>query len=166
MSAEYVDTTVVAAFIALLTWAAVSDFRTYTIPNNVTLSIAILYPAHVLASPAAVDWIGGAAVAAVLLAVGIAFYGFHLVGGGDVKLLSAAALWAGPAQIVPFLLLVTIAGAFLALSAASYLRLIRPWPDGAVAPDEQTAVKLRRSVPYGVAIAVGGLWVAGRALAG
>lgn len=166
MTAGLVDYIVVALFIGLLAWAAVSDFRTYTIPNNVTLSIAALYPAHVVASPTAVDWVGGVAVAAVILTVGIVLFALRVAGGGDVKLLSATALWAGPAQIVAFLLLVSIAGAVLAMVTASHLRYLRPWPSGALAPDEETALKLRRSVPYGVAIASGGLWVASRMVLG
>jgi prepilin peptidase CpaA len=94
----------------------------------------------VAASPAAVDWVGGAAVAAVILTVGIVLFALRVAGGGDVKLLAATALWAGPAQIVPFLLLVS--------------------------PDQEAAVKLRQSVPYGIAIAAGGLWVASRMLLG
>jgi prepilin peptidase CpaA len=166
MTTGLVDHIVVAGLIGLLTWAAASDFRSYTIPNNVALSIAVLYPAHVAASPAAVDWVGGAAVAAVILTVGIVLFALRVAGGGDVKLLAATALWAGPAQIVPFLLLVSVTGAVLAMAAASHLHFIRPWPSGALAPDQEAAVKLRQSVPYGIAIAAGGLWVASRMLLG
>ena len=44
----------------------------------------------------------------------------RLVGGGDAKLLAAAALWVGYEQLIPFLVYVTIFGGVLALVLLAY----------------------------------------------
>jgi len=160
MASAFVDHVAILMFAGLLSWAAVSDFRTYLIPNSVSISVAILYPAHVLASPVPVDWLGALVVGFAALIVGFAMFALRYAGGGDVKLLAATALWAGPQNILPFLLLTTLAGGMIALLTGTHFRFMRPWPDSALAPDEAAALKLRSSVPYGMAIAAGGLWLA------
>lgn len=166
MASAFVDQLAIVTFAALLGWAAVKDFRSYLIPNSISLAILAIYPVHVLASTGPVDWTGALAVAALVLAVGFVLFAFRIAGGGDVKLLTAASLWAGPAQLLPFLFVTAIAGGLLALGTYGYLRYLRPLPAPAVAPDEATALKLRATVPYGIAIAAGGLWLSVRMLAG
>ena len=160
MASAFIDQFTIMLFVGLLAWAAFNDFRTYLIPNSVSLSVALLYPAHVLASPVPIDWVGALIVAFAMLAVGIIMFALKYAGGGDIKLLAAAALWAGPTQALGFILLTTLAGGGLALLTESYLQYLRPWPTGALAADESAAIKLHGSVPYGIAIAVGGLWLA------
>jgi prepilin peptidase CpaA len=160
MASAFINHVIIMMFVGLLAWAAVSDFRTYLIPNSVSISVAVLYPAHVLASPVPVDWPAGLIVGAVMLAVGFVLFALRYAGGGDAKLLAAVSLWAGPQNILPFLLLTTLVGGGIALVTGNYLRFMRPWPDSALAPDEAAALKLQTSVPYGIAIAAGGLWLA------
>jgi prepilin peptidase CpaA len=162
MASALVDQIAIVLFIGLLVWAALNDFKTYLIPNSVSFSVALLYPAHVLASAAAVDWLGAMIVAGAVLAIGFVMFAMRWAGGGDVKLLAAVSLWAGPNQILAFILLTTLAGGLLAALTGSHLRYLRPWPSGALAPDEAQAIKLRTSVPYGIAIALGGMWLAGK----
>lgn len=159
MASALVDHVVILMFVGLLVWAAVCDFRTYLIPNSVSISVAALFPAHVLASPMPVDWLSALVVAAAVLATGIVLFAFRVAGGGDVKLLAATALWAGSSQIVAFLLVTSLVGGVLAGFIGGY-RYFRPWPSGAIARDDTMAVKLHASVPYGIAIASGGLWLA------
>ena len=159
MASAFVDQIAIVTFVGLLGWAAFSDFKTYLIPNSVSLAVIGLYPAHVIASPIAVDWIGAVLVAACVLAAGFVLFAMRLAGGGDIKLLVAVSLWAGPAQIFPFLIFTTLAGGLLSLVTLTHLRHIRPWPSDALAPDEAAALKLRMSVPYGIAIALGGIWL-------
>lgn len=162
MASAFINHVTVAMFVGLLAWAAISDFRTYLIPNSISLSIAILYPAHVIASSAAVDWPQAGLAAFAVLAAGFALFAMRVAGGGDVKLVAAVALWAGPTFTLPFLVVTTIAGGVLALVTGTHLRFLRPLPALALAPDEASALKLRTSVPYGIAIALGGLWIATR----
>ncbi|MGB8273904.1 MAG: prepilin peptidase [Alphaproteobacteria bacterium] len=157
MPAAFINHVSIASLIGLLVWAAVSDYRTYAIPNRVSLAIAGLYPAHVLAAPFAVEWQGALVMGAVIVAAGFLLFRFGIVGGGDVKLLAATSLWAGPANVLSFLLGTAVFGLILTLLTLSHLRYMRPWPAGAMAADEAAALKLRQSVPYGIAIALGGI---------
>jgi prepilin peptidase CpaA len=66
-----------------------------------------------------------------------------MMGGGDVKLAAALALWFSPASTLKFLLLMSLAGGVLTLGVIALHRLKRR--EG------------KPEIPYGVAIAFGGL---------
>jgi len=129
---------------AVLIVAAVIDVRTFTISNRLNLSVAMGAPLYWLsiASP----WSG---VAVQLAAGGIVFVllagAFHagMMGGGDVKLASALALWFSPGGTVRFLVLMSLAGGVLTLALVAWHRAKRR--EG------------RPEIPYGVAIAFGAL---------
>ncbi|WP_366554397.1 A24 family peptidase [Aquibaculum sediminis] len=78
--------------------------------------------------------------------LGLLAFRYGILGGADVKLLSAAALWLQPAQLLVFLQVTALAGGVLALV---YLLLAR------LRGESAGSVKL----PYAVAIAAGGLAV-------
>src|SRR3954447_2666884 len=96
-----------AGLAALLIVAAVVDVRTFTISNRLNLTVALLAPVYWL-SVAMSPWPG----VAVQLAAGVtvfailagAFYA-GMMGGGDVKLAAALALWFPPLVTVKFLVL-------------------------------------------------------------
>ncbi len=129
----------------LLLVAAVVDVRTFTISNSLNLSIALLAPIYWL-SIAMPIWPG----AAIQLAVGAgvftllaaAFYA-GMMGGGDVKLAAALALWFSPASAVKFLVVMSLAGGVLTLLVVALHRM--------------RGKSGRPEIPYGVAIAFGGL---------
>ena len=85
----------IAGFVALLSLAALIDFRERRIPNWLTGGVAALYPAYVLLSPTPVGWPGGLALAAAVFLFGLVLFARQLIGGGDVKLIAATTLWAG-----------------------------------------------------------------------
>jgi prepilin peptidase CpaA len=93
----------------------------------------------------------GCAVA--VFAVGAAAFAAGALGGGDVKLLSAVSLFAGPAGLVDFLAVTAIAGGLLGVAILAGAPIGQP----AVGP---LRARLRGGLPYGPAIAAGGLWVA------
>jgi len=130
---------------ALLVVAAVIDVRTFTISNRLNLTVALLAPLYWLSRgiplwpDVAIHLAAGAAVFAVLAA---AFYA-GMMGGGDVKLAAALVLWFPPASIIPFLVLMSLAGGVLTLVVLGWHRAKRR--EG------------RPEIPYGVAIALGGL---------
>lgn len=129
----------------LLVVAAVIDVRTFTISNKLTLAVALLAPVYWLAVPVTL-WpevpiqIAGAVIVFLLLAA--AFYA-GMMGGGDVKLAAALALWFPPALTIKFLVLMSVAGGVLTLALLAWHRAKRR--EG------------RPEIPYGVAIAFGGL---------
>ena len=130
---------------ALLVVAAVIDVRTFTISNRLTLAVALLAPLYWLSIGLA-PWPGVAiqiAVAAVVfLLMAGAFYA-GMMGGGDVKLAAALALWFPPAATSKFIVLMSLAGGVLTLGLVVWHRAKRR--EG------------RPEIPYGVAIAVGAL---------
>ena len=84
-----------------------------------------------------------AAAATVFVLLAGAFYA-GMMGGGDVKLAAALALWFSPASTIKFLVLMSLAGGVLTLG--------RCWSGTALRRREG-----RPEIPYGVAIAFGGL---------
>ena len=160
-----VDNIVITVFLGLLALAAYFDVREYRIPNRVNLFIAALYPVHVLASAQPVDWVGGLVVAAAALAVLLALYAFRGVGGGDVKLITVTALWAGPAAAAEFLLITTLAGGLMALVMISSARFgLALGLEGIIGQRGVKNMLSREGLPYGVAIAMGGCFVGGMLL--
>jgi prepilin peptidase CpaA len=70
------------------------------------------------------------------------------MGGGDVKLIGAIALWLPWQAVVMLLVLMSLAGGVLTLAMVARHKLARA--DG------------KLEIPYGVAIAAGGLWLIGQ----
>ena len=137
--------TLLAILALLLVVAAAIDVRTYRISNRLNLTVALLAPLYwwsvgiPLWPDVAIQLALGAGVF-VLLA--LAFYA-GMMGGGDVKLAAAVALWLSPAAAVKFLVFMSIAGGVLTLVILGIHRA--------------RSKEGRPEIPYGVAIAVGGL---------
>jgi prepilin peptidase CpaA len=148
------------AFTALLVAAARSDLKNYRIPNGYSVALLSLYPLFAFTAPHSVAPIASLGVMVAVLAVGFAAFAFGWIGGGDAKLLSTASLFAGPALIGEFLLVMALAGGAMALlTRCRFLRLRFAGPmDDAGSHVAPTTDKL----PYGVAIAVGGVFAAVR----
>jgi prepilin peptidase CpaA len=132
---------------AMLVWIAIVDIRTHTISNRINLAIALLAPvfwwsAGVPLWPDAAIRIGVAALVVLLFAV--AFY-INAMGGGDVKLAGALALWFTPHDTLRLIVIMSLAGGLLTLVVVG----IHRWRKQEGRPE----------VPYGVAIATGGMWL-------
>jgi prepilin peptidase CpaA len=145
-----------AGFAGLMLIAAVEDLRRLVIPNAVVLALGVLWPLQLAAAPTIS--LTGSAVAALCAAsvfgAGALLFSRGLMGGGDVKLLTAATLWAGPG-LTPALLIVTaILGGLLTLALLFPLAL-----RAVFAPAAAAGAAKRVPVPYGVAIAAAALVV-------
>jgi prepilin peptidase CpaA len=89
------------AFVSLLLAAGWQDLRTMRIANGVSLSVAATFAVWAAAGLSlgtiSLEGVGMAVVCAVgVFALGTAAFAAGALGGGDVKLLSAASLFAGP----------------------------------------------------------------------
>lgn len=84
---------IVTAFFALITWAAASDLLSYRIPNAVSAALVLLF--LVTATVFGLPWLPHLLAGIIALGLGLAVYRFGAVGGGDIKLVAALALWAG-----------------------------------------------------------------------
>ena len=140
-------------FASLMIVAAWSDAIDFTIPNRLVIGLLVLYPAYVMTALHAVDWPMALAVAGGILLIGLVLYGTGKMGAGDVKLIAATALWAGTEHTLAFIILTALAGGVVSL--ALLVRINYGWVIGR--PPAENATK---QVPYGVAIAAGGLFVA------
>ena len=134
--------------IALLI-AAFTDFRTRQIGNWLTGAIALAAPLFWWASGLAL-WPGialqvGVALAAFAVLAGL--FAMRAMGGGDVKLLTALALWIEPEWFLRLLLMMALLGGALTLVFGAW-HVARRRKD-------------RLAIPYGVAISSAGLWVLG-----
>ncbi len=162
MWTELVQHALVVALIGLLCWAAVSDALTFTIPNRIPAAMLVLYPAWVAAAWPAVDPLSGLAVGAGIFALGFAAFARGWLGGGDVKLLIALGVWAGTARIVETMIVIVMAGGLLALAMLAVLTFRRLPFTMRGKSIQATASLTRQRIPYGVAIALGGLHLAHR----
>jgi len=149
----------VLCFCALVLSAAFSDAATFTIPNWIPLALLAIFPVAALAVSLPLPTLGlHVAVGVAALVVGMVMFALRWVGGGDAKLIAAAALWLGAPATPSFLLGGALVGGGLAMTLL-LLRsdAMRPmvalgprWVTRLAAPDQ--------GVPYGVAIAAGALW--------
>jgi prepilin peptidase CpaA len=151
--------------------AALWDVFSRRIPNLLPLIIAALYlvQAAIVGDWASLPWhlLCGMGV----LVVGIMIFALGWLGGGDVKLLAALALWAGPDHLILLLLMTCLAGGVLALAYVLPIILSRnPAISNGIdwffvkilrkpAPLIQTSKTLGLQLPYGVAIAAAGFVV-------
>jgi prepilin peptidase CpaA len=146
-------------FAAALVWAAASDLLRLRIPNAISLAIVGLYAIYLITANGPVAWQGALLTAGIVLVVGFILFSFRVWGGGDVKLLTAVALWAGPAQIIAVLFATALIGGVLAFVAVTPLRMLFPYVVAAANLDADVRQLTKMEIPYGVGIAVGGLLV-------
>jgi len=111
----------IALAIALLV-AAFTDIRRRQIDNWLNLAVALGAPAFWWASgldlwPGVAMQLGVALAAFVVLA---ALFAFKVMGGGDVKLLTALALWIPPAEFLQLLVIMSLAGGVLTIVAGGW----------------------------------------------
>jgi prepilin peptidase CpaA len=136
-----------AAAIAVFASAAITDSVSRRIPNRLCAILALLGLVRIAVA------LAGGQIAAPGLDLGAAFgvfalaalgFRFRVLGGGDVKLLAAGALWLGAPALGPYLLATVLAGGALAVLFVAWRLAL---PGRAAGP----------SLPYGVAIAAGGI---------
>lgn len=156
----------VTLFLGLLGLAVVTDLAEFRIPNRICLLIALIYPCYVLAHPEPVNWLGALATSAVVFAVGLIPFCTGVMGGGDVKLMAATALWAGPSLVINFVLLTTVVGGAFALVMVTRYRFTLAGIFETVGATDLRDALLGRAIPYGVAIAASAYLTIGPVLLG
>ena len=149
--------------ILLLVYVAMIDIATRSIRNEICLVLALLGIAGQIASPMQVA--ESLIAATILFLLLIVIYQRGWKGGGDVKLLVALAIGLPLMGVIQLLTVTALAGGILALVHV-VMRLL-PYPR--LAPAGSSLVRrvyaierwrhLRHApLPYGVAIACGGIW--------
>lgn len=130
--------------------AAAIDLRSRTIPNRLNLAVALgaipfWWATGLSLWPDVALQLGIAALVFALFAIAFAI---RAMGGGDVKLIAAVALWLPPEFVVALLMIMSLAGGALTLAMLIRHRLARR--------------SGRLEIPYGVAIAFGGICLIGQ----
>ncbi|MDG1287406.1 MAG: prepilin peptidase [Rickettsiales bacterium] len=132
------------------------DASRFIIPNWLVLCVLALYPIYLLLSPVPIDWIGALGVAVIAFAVGIALFAGNIMGGGDVKLLTACCLWVGMHPILEYIIHTTLIGGVLSIAllagrpVAGYL-----WLKIIKSDTMPRLLEKGAPIPYGLAIAGG-----------
>ena len=133
-----------SAMLALmLCWGAITDLRSRIISNRLNVAIALLAPLWWWANGLALypDVAIQIGLALAVFAIFTGMFALGLMGGGDVKMLGAIALW------MPLGAMMALLGGAVTVATMIHHRMARR--EG------------RPEIPYGVAIALAGLWVVG-----
>ncbi len=160
---NWIGSTASVLEILLLLYVATMDVATRLISNGICLALGILGVAGQLVSPAGIA--ESLISSTILFLVLFMIYQRGLIGGGDVKLLVVLAIGLPLAGVIQLLAITAFAGGGLAVVHL----LMRNLPYPRLAPAGSSLVRriyaverwrhLRHApLPYGVAIACGGIW--------
>ncbi len=143
----WLSSILLGALALMLVAACWFDLKSRTIPNGLNIAVALLavpfwWAIGLPLWPDAAIQLGVAFLVFGLFAVAFALGG---MGGGDVKLIGALALWLPFQAVILLLFIMSVAGGLLTVALWLRHKLARR--------TEQL------EIPYGVAIAFGGLWL-------
>lgn len=146
MRGEYFSYGLLAALAIALVVAAFTDIRRRQIDNWLSAAVALAAPLFWISTGLSL-WPGvalqfGTAIACFALCAGL--FAIRQMGGGDVKLLTALALWFEPMWFMRLFLVMAVVGGVLTIVFGAW-HIARRQKD-------------KIAIPYGVAIAGAGLW--------
>lgn len=149
---------VLLGFVGLMLAAAWSDMAGYRIPNWIPAALIALWPLAAFALGLSWGQIGlSLATFAGVLAIGMALWAPGFIGGGDAKLIAAAALWFGWPGVLSFLLWCVLCGGVLALGLLLMRKAVPAMPVFKPEWVARTALADGAPAPYGIAIAAGAM---------
>lgn len=149
MTGEFFTTALLCALGVLLVIASVTDLRSRIISNRLNLTIAALAPLWWIANGMPV-WPGmllQVALALAVFALFAALFAMGCMGGGDVKLLGALALWFPWEAVLSMLMVMAMVGGVVTIVTVVHHRTTRRLG--------------QPQIPYGIAISVAALWLIG-----
>jgi prepilin peptidase CpaA len=146
-------------FPLLMAFAAASDLLTMRISNRtVALLVAAFLAVAILIGMPLQQLAMHVAFAALVLAVGFAFFAFGWIGGGDAKFAAATALWLGGDVLLPYIVYAGLFGGALTIVILGLRRL----PLTPLIAGTGWLARLHdgnAGVPYGIALAAAGIAV-------
>jgi len=149
-----IETLATIAFLGAMATAAFTDLTRYEIPNWISLVVAAAFVVSAIGDSLDLQTIAWhVAMGVAVLVAGFALFALGVFGGGDAKLLAAAALWFGPAPLLKFLVYVALVGGLLGIVIICLRRMPLPpewtekrWVSRLYSPEQ--------GMPYGIAIAI------------
>ncbi|WP_326525872.1 A24 family peptidase [Sphingomonas sp.] len=146
---DYVALVLLGALALLLVSAGIQDARTREIANWKNIAIAALAPVWWLAMGLAPwpDMAWQVGVAAAVFAFFVGAFALGQMGGGDVKLIGALALWLPPVPLVTTLVWMTLAG-----GALTIIMVADEWIRRRAAPPQPSKVALATLSAVGIAL--------------
>lgn len=147
MLTTFISYGLLIALAIALVFAAITDIRSRTIHNWLNGGIALAAPVFWWASGLSLwpDVAIQLGIAVLAFAFFAGLFAVRMMGGGDVKLLTALALWIEPNAFLQLLMIMALAGGALTLAMGAWHVMKRD--------------KSKLAIPYGVAISFGALWV-------
>ncbi|HXL98535.1 MAG TPA: prepilin peptidase [Rhizomicrobium sp.] len=148
-------------FAALMLVCMVTDLTSYRIRNSVVVALVVLFFILAVRDYKQVNWVMQLGAGAFCLVVGYLMFLQGNIGAGDVKLFSAAALWAGFPALLPLLLYVSLSGLVVMLLLLAARRLLAHreglWQRVSGRGEIPKVLLPGAGIPYGVGIAAGAL---------
>lgn len=143
---------VLVAFLSLVFIAACEDLWRYRISNVLCGTLLLLFPVAAVLADWQVNWLSHLAAGAIMFAFGLGIFAARLMGGGDIKLMSVIALWAGLAALPP-LLLATCLSSLAVVVALLVVRAV-PASTGAGRLPRPKFARRGAPVPFAVPVAI------------
>jgi prepilin peptidase CpaA len=149
MTGEYLRLGLLGVLACLLVAAAITDLRSRIISNWLNLAIAVMAPLYWLAAGISFwpDMLLQLSLGLGVFALFAGLFAFGMMGGGDVKMLAALALWFPWTALLFLLVMMAMIGGVVTVVTVIHHRMTRR-----VGQPE---------IPYGVAISLAALWVVG-----
>ncbi len=151
------EVAVLLIFPLCMSIAAISDLLTMTIPNRISLALAISFLIFAPLCGISLPELGAHfAGAGVIFGACFALFALNVMGGGDAKLLAAAALWFGlDPSLLSFVVYVALIGGLITvvivlLRSQSHIIM-------AIGLPLPNSLLVAKKIPYGIAIAIGGI---------
>jgi prepilin peptidase CpaA len=136
---------------ASLLLAALSDYRAFRIPNIFPALLLIAFLGTRLMTSFSPQDIGHLIHFAVALVIGMLLFQMRWVGGGDAKLYAGTAIWFSGLDAAYLIAATGLSGFLLAVAYFLSRKLGR---------SQDPVKRADRRIPYGIAIAAGGLIMA------
>lgn len=138
------------AFSGLLLAASCCDVLRLRIPNIIPVALVVLFALQMLLGDvqAPLEHLLAMALALVIL---LPLFALNMLGGGDVKLLAAVALWLGMNKLAALLILVGIVGGVFTLVWLAMRWLIRAGTRGRELP---RSLQARAPLPFALPIMI------------
>lgn len=103
------------AALACVGGAALADVRRFEIPDEWSIAVVLLFAGFAVVEWPLAGWWLHLAAGAAMFAVGVVLFARGWLGGGDVKLLAACAVWTGFDGLPWLIAGTTLCGALLAV---------------------------------------------------